>query len=471
MKEEINQVLKEVHDYVRLLEGMIFNNQDDEITKNTKQLNELLENVGNMLPIEIYSAFEEFFCELKSLLVKCAIKEFYSSNREVVTSSLQLLTECLEEIRKLCNKSIEICACCGYDVIYENGICPCCGCDEQERLEKAEGIDEDLCNNGPLISVLLPCYNHEQYVAEAIESVINQSYKNIEFLVADDASKDGTAEVMKLYEKYYDKSFYFEKNEGGRYSFLKEYATGKYVALMHSDDVWEQDKLAMQVEYMEKHPNCDVCLTWAVYTDEDSNEIEGNVFIQKNRCSSEWMRFFFENGNVLCNPSFLAKKEVCLHVQKYGSAFWQLPDFFKWIDIIQYYNIHIIPTRLVKMKRHNKPGFENQSSCTKENFLRDYIECGSAWGLVIRDMNQEFFKKAFSDLMINPEASTEQEIICEKYFLLLKHKNPFVQNSAFLFFTENFSKTQNCFKEKYNYTKVNYKEDMLKVGLAPLFSL
>ena len=62
-------------------------------------------------------------------------------------------------------------------------------------FEEEISINEKLCNEGPLVSVILPCYNHEKFVAEAIESVINQSYKNIEIIVMDDASTDNTASV------------------------------------------------------------------------------------------------------------------------------------------------------------------------------------------------------------------------------------------------------------------------------------
>ena len=82
------------------------------------------------------------------------------------------------------------------------------------ELEEKIVIDENLCKEGPLVSVILPAYNHEQFVAEAIESVIGQSYKNIEILVADDGSTDNTAAVMKWYSEYFAKEFYFEENAG-----------------------------------------------------------------------------------------------------------------------------------------------------------------------------------------------------------------------------------------------------------------
>lgn len=123
----------------------------------------------------------------------------------------------------------------------------------------------------------MSCYNHEQFVEEAILSVLRQSYKNIEFIVADDGSKDNSAEIMKKYSQYFAYEYYSKENTGGLYNTIKKQATGKYIALMNSDDIWEPDKIALQVEYMENHPECGVCLTWCKYVDENRNEIDDDI--------------------------------------------------------------------------------------------------------------------------------------------------------------------------------------------------
>lgn len=327
-------------------------------------------------------------------------------------------------------------------------------------------IDEKLYTDGPLVSVVLPCYNHEEFVAAAIESVINQTYKNIELLVADDASTDNTAAVMRKYSSYFTKEFYFSENAGGRGKFLQQYAKGKYIALMHSDDVWEKDKLALQVAYMEEHEECGACLTWCMYTDSRLQELENYIFIKANRSRYEWMRYFWQYGNALCNPSSLTRREMALKVQKYGGACRQLPDFFKWIDMVQYTSIHIIPKVLIRMRRHQKDGKENTSAISNENIIRDLIEEGCNWLCVIRDMDSDFFKKAFYDLMIYPDTETEEGIKCEKYFLMLNHGGIFVQNSAMNYFCEIYNDVKDCMEQKYHYTRKDFAADMVKKGIG-----
>ena len=328
-------------------------------------------------------------------------------------------------------------------------------------------IDERLCVEGPLVSVILPCYNHEQFVAEAIESVINQSYKNIEIIVADDASTDNTATIIKRYSSYLKKEIYFKENTGGRSNILKQYAEGKYIALMHSDDVWEKDKLALQVTYMEKHPECGCCLTWCMYTDEELNDYRIYTFIQPNRSSHEWMRYFWERGNALCNPSSLLRREIDINLKRKAGR--QIPDLFKWIDIVQTTSLYIVPKVLVRMRQHQKNSQDNTSSQTSENMLRLMVEEGSGWLGIIRNMEIDFFKETFASLMRNPMANTKEAIQCEKYFLMLNHKNAFVQNSALYYFTEIFSDVCECMEKEYHYTKNEYAVDMINKGMAQFF--
>lgn len=336
-------------------------------------------------------------------------------------------------------------------------------------MEHVITIDNNLCENGPLVSVIMSAYNHEAFVAQAIESVIGQSYKNIEFIVADDASTDGTADVMRKYSKYYQKEFYFEQNRGGRVTDLSKYAKGKYVALMNSDDIWESDKIATQVQYLEEHPDCGVCLTWCRYVGADLNPIDDDTFIQRNRTQTEWMNFFWHHDNALCNPSSLARAEFFYRDLPYGIASRQIPDLFRWVDIVQKTNIHIIPKTMIYMRRFVNYGYENTSAYNKKNVVRHNVERGLNWLWVIRDMDEAFFKKAFADDMINKDASTKEEIKMEKYFLMLNARDEFRQNSALYYFCEIYAEVKDVMVEKYGYTRNSFWNDEIEKGLGKFF--
>lgn len=310
----------------------------------------------------------------------------------------------------------------------------------------------------------MSCYNHEPFVAAAIESVIGQTYQNIEFIVADDASTDRTPEIMKRYASHYAKAIYFEENYGGRSEYLQQFATGRYIALMHSDDVWDRNKLAMQVAYMEQHDECGACLTWCMYTDENLEETDETIFLRKNRSSAAWMNYFWNHGNALCNPSSLIRREIVNDLRKNPCS--QLPDYFKWVDVVQHTTIHIVPRVLIWMRRYHRDGRENTSAYSRENDMRSMAEQGANWLYVIRDMEADFFRQAFGAEMINPQADTEEEIRCEKYFLMLSHPDIFVQYSAMCYFSEIFDGVQECMEKKYHYSYKEFRRDLLEKGLG-----
>lgn len=102
------------------------------------------------------------------------------------------------------------------------------------------------------ISVVIPCYNRRDRILASVESVLGQSYDNLELLVVDDGSTDGTA---ALFENYPDKRLRFlryEENRGACHArnYGAERATGKYLAFQDSDDVWHRDKLEKQLRHL-----------------------------------------------------------------------------------------------------------------------------------------------------------------------------------------------------------------------------
>ena len=118
----------------------------------------------------------------------------------------------------------------------------------------------------PRISVLMPAYNSEQYVAEAIESILNQTFADFEFIIINDGSKDNTAKIIQEYAKK-DARIKFvnhTKNKGliGVLNEGLDLARGEYIARMDSDDISLSMRFEKQVAYMDAHPECGVLGTW-----------------------------------------------------------------------------------------------------------------------------------------------------------------------------------------------------------------
>lgn len=116
---------------------------------------------------------------------------------------------------------------------------------------------------GPLLSVIMPVYNHEKYVGEAIESVLKQTYRNFEFIIIDDGSGDNSVEQIL---KYQDKRirFYKQENRGAHNAINRglSNAEGKYIAILNSDDVYELRRFEKMIAYMEREKMVGFCCSY-----------------------------------------------------------------------------------------------------------------------------------------------------------------------------------------------------------------
>lgn len=280
----------------------------------------------------------------------------------------------------------------------------------------------------PIISVIMPSYNHEKFIRRAIESVLNQDFQDYEFLIADDCSPDNSRKVIDLFEDKRIKRFYFNENKGAvdTLNFLIEQSKGKYIALINSDDYWKQSKLSEQFSFMEDNDDIAACFTWADIVDENENLMDkqkvwyADVFKETNKTQGKWLKHFYTNGNCICHPSILVRKEVYDKIGFYNPILRQLPDFDMWIRLIKCYKIHIIEKSLV-CHRRTFTEVKNTSAETPENAIRGINELTYIFSTFFEDMPDEVFIDGFKeDFLLNLDNMTHEHLECEKAFILQK---------------------------------------------------
>lgn len=233
----------------------------------------------------------------------------------------------------------------------------------------------------PKVSVILTSFNHAKYIREAIDSAIAQTFTDFELIILDDCSSDNSWDLINQYPDPRIKAF---RSEGpGEVvcrlnNAISELANGEYIAIHHSDDVWELDKLERQVAYLEAHPEIAATFTRVQVIDESGAPFveEGHsylhVFEQPNRSRHEWLNHFFFHGNALCHPSVLIRKECFPDVGEYDRRLGQLTDFDMWVRICIKHNIHILEKPLIRFRiRANEM---NQSGNKPETHIRIYLE-------------------------------------------------------------------------------------------------
>ncbi|RRK32487.1 glycosyltransferase [Schaedlerella arabinosiphila] len=133
-----------------------------------------------------------------------------------------------------------------------------------------------------LISVIMPTYNVEKYVEESVKCILNQSYKNIELVIVDDASTDGTYTILKRLSKI-DKRIKLYRNESNQkicktLNKALNYVTGKYIARMDGDDLCDVNRLEILKRYLDQHENCALVGSQVLNIDEKGNVISNKSF-------------------------------------------------------------------------------------------------------------------------------------------------------------------------------------------------
>ena len=228
----------------------------------------------------------------------------------------------------------------------------------------------------PTISVIMPTYNHEAFVGQAIESVLAQTGTQLELLIADDGSTDGTPKVVESFNDSRIRFFPSRLNRGANIvvnESLKR-ASGDYIALINSDDYWlKDDKLSEQIKILKNNPRLGASFGRARFVDAEGREIQksslpqGSVFDQKNRSRGEWLRHFFDRGNCICHPTMVIRKECFDVIGFYDNRFRQLPDWDMWIRLVKCFDIDISSSEWIAFRQ--LPG-ENASSPTLPNYNR-----------------------------------------------------------------------------------------------------
>lgn len=106
-----------------------------------------------------------------------------------------------------------------------------------------------------LVSIITPCYNSEQFIAETYQSIYNQTYKNWEWIIVDDCSKDKSVELIKSFEDDRIKLFVQDNNFGAAVARNKalDFAKGKYITFIDSDDLWLPDFLKITINYLQNN--------------------------------------------------------------------------------------------------------------------------------------------------------------------------------------------------------------------------
>ena len=201
------------------------------------------------------------------------------------------------------------------------------------------------------ISVIMSVYNDEKYLSIAIESILNQTYKNFEFIIINDGSTDGSINILEYYQKLDSRIIVInQENVGLTKSLNKVIKISKfqYIARMDSDDISDKFRLEKQIAFLKHNKGYALVGTNIIKIDKNGNEIEKN----KTKYSYKDILNTFKTRNCIAHGSVLLNRQLLGDMLYYDENFLYAQDFKLWTKISKKYKIANLKEYLYNLRIH-----------------------------------------------------------------------------------------------------------------------
>ncbi|HBG61917.1 MAG: hypothetical protein A2Y03_09700 [Omnitrophica WOR_2 bacterium GWF2_38_59] len=249
----------------------------------------------------------------------------------------------------------------------------------------------------PLISIILPTYNGEKYVEEALNSIFNQSFSDYEIIVIDNGSKDSTLEILSKYTKKItilkesQPGVSFARNKGIKAS------KGKYIAFIDQDDIWHRDKLLEQKQLLAS--DLGVGMVGSGYDVINSYGKIIDIIKKKNQNKENFIQELFVRNLIGPPACMMIKKECFDSVGCFDTELNGVEDKDLWIRILEKYDIKYFENSLIKYRVHDDNAHKNVIFMKKsqKKFLMKHLKkinfknINKAFGYVYLDGAREYF--------------------------------------------------------------------------------
>lgn len=250
----------------------------------------------------------------------------------------------------------------------------------------------------PEISVIMPAFNAEVYIQDAVQSILNQTFSNFELLIFDDASTDRTFDILSQFNDARIK-LYRSDNNCGYLEHLNrgiEMARGKYIARMDSDDISNPDRFYKQWVYMEAH--AEVGLLGSGF--KKIGMINKEVHLP---LSHEELKIKLLHINPFCHSSVMFRLDVLKgHNLKYPTKFYSSEDYWLWSKFAEVSRIANLPDILVKYRVHDRSISQQKKDLQQQlarQIQRDILQ--RFLKLEPDNLNTELYTKMLSHQQLN----------------------------------------------------------------------
>jgi glycosyltransferase involved in cell wall biosynthesis len=237
----------------------------------------------------------------------------------------------------------------------------------------------------PFVSIVVPLYNGEAFITDAIESILSQTYTNYEIIVIDDGSTDGSRQLLI---PFFDKISYVYKPNGGiasAYNAGVRISKGELVAFLEQDDIWAPTRLEQHVQYLKRHP--DTGMVYSRYFIVDlvaPNDSELSTLNLQGQCFVSLFTTCLEKGSILPFSAVTVLRNVLEQIGELDTDLRVSVDYDTWLRIAFAYAIGFIDAPLFTYRLHG----ENTSAAPlpalvdEEKILEKWITGNRIRGIV-----------------------------------------------------------------------------------------
>ena len=206
----------------------------------------------------------------------------------------------------------------------------------------------------PALTVLMPVYNGEKYLGQAVESILDQTFAGFDLLIIDDCSSDRSVDIIRSYRDSRIRLVQNDRNRGliGTLNEGIELAERSYIARMDQDDISMPERLRKQIEFMETHPEVAVCGCWAVEIDENGNSLRK----RETPVGPQMVKDCWRPSPIIHPSAFM--RTAIAKKYTYDKNFIDAEDYELWLRIAKDHPIDNIPEYLLHY-RMNSSGITN----------------------------------------------------------------------------------------------------------------
>lgn len=220
----------------------------------------------------------------------------------------------------------------------------------------------------PELSIIMPLYNTEKYVKEAVQSILFQTYRDFELIIVNDASTDNSLQIVKSLKDSRIKIIENEQNKGIVYSRNKglNAAKGQFIAAFDSDDIAMPEKFSKQIDFLKLNTDFGMVGSWTKMIDEKGNLIKSKW---KLTASPKQIPSIMLFRNYFVQSSVVLRREA-IPEGGYSEGFDVVEDYKMWIDVARKFKVWNIPEYLVNYRVHSLSATQKDTESLDEKDIK-----------------------------------------------------------------------------------------------------